>query len=422
MEICVVGCSHQTAPLAIREKLAFSPEQTRAALQLWEKRFPWVEAVLLSTCNRVEIYLASEMATIPPATDVVDFLGECHGLTRQDFADLCFALCTPQSLEHLFRVAAGLESMVLGEPQILFQVKQAYQWATEMGTVGPLLHIVFQGAFRAARRVASETEIQKRRVSIPSIAVSDFGRAVFERFEDKLVLVIGAGKMAEETIRYLRAEGAQRIVIINRHLERAHQLAERCQGEVRPWEELAAVLREADVVVSTTGAEQPIVTREMLSRVIAARLERPLFVLDLAVPRDFEPAIATMPGVYLYCLDDLMDVCQKNREARDKELPRADEIVAQEVGSVLANLRQRTVGPVIQQLRKDWESVKEQELRRLFNKLSDLDPAIQAEIRLAFDRLINKLLHPPLSSLREYSQSGAHQEMIEAIRKLFRHS
>jgi len=421
MEICVVGCSHQTAALAIREKLAFSPEQARTALQLWENRFPWVEVVILSTCNRVEFYLASELLPLPSVSDVMGFLAECRGLTEEEFAHACFALYTPQSLEHLFRVASGLESMVLGEAQILSQVKQAYQWSTELGVVGPLLHIVFQGAFRAARRVASETGIQKRRLSIPSIAVGDFARAVFERFEDKLVLVIGAGKMGEETLRYLRQEGAKQIVVVNRHLDKARQLAERWQGNVRPWEELPLVLREADVVVSTTGAEQPIVTRDMLGSVISARVDRPLFVLDLAVPRDFEPSIAEMPGVYLYCLEDLADVCRKNREARDRELPQANEIVAQEVAALMADLRRRTVSPFIQRLRKDWESVKEQELHRLFNKLSDLDPEIQAEIRLAFDRLVNKLLHPPLSSLRQYSQTGAHQEIIEALRKLFQH-
>lgn len=421
MEICVVGCAHQTAPLSIREKLAFSPDQLREALRLWQQRFPWVEAIILSTCNRVEIYLAGEMTPIPPVSEVIDFLADCRGLSEEDFAHTCFALYHPQSLEHLFRVASGLESMVLGEPQILAQVKQAYQWANESGTVGPVLHMVFQGALRAARRVASETGIQKRRVSIPSIAVSDFAKAIFERFEDKLVLVIGAGKMGEETLRYLRQEGAQRVLIVNRHSEKAQRLAERWQGDVLPWEQLHRVLAQADIVVSTTGAEQPIVTREMLDSVITARIDRPLFILDLAVPRDFEPSIAQMPGVYLYCLDDLAEVCRKNREARDRELPQAEELVAQEVAALMANLRHRTVGPVIQQLRKDWEAVKEQELQRLFNKVADLDPGVQAEIRLAFDRLVNKLLHRPVSSLRECSQDGMRQEMIEALRKLFRH-
>lgn len=421
MEICVVGCTHQTAPLAIREKLAFSPEQVREALELWQHRFPWVEVVILSTCNRVEIYLASEMTPIPPVSEVIEFLASYRGVTEQDFVHTCFALYDPQSLEHLFRVASGLESMVLGEPQILAQVKQAYQWASEMGRVGPVLHMVFQGALRTARRVASETGIQKRRVSIPSIAVGDFAKAVFERFDDKRILVIGAGKMGEETLRYLREEGAQNVLIVNRNLEKAQRLAERWQGDAFSWEQLPKVLYQADIVVSTTGAEQPIVTREMLSSVIAARIDRPLFILDLAVPRDFEPSIAGMPGVYLYCLDDLAEVCRKNREARDRELPQAEKLVGQEVAAIMADLRRRTVGPVIRQLRKDWESVKEQELQRLFNKLSSLDPAVQAEIRLAFDRLVNKLLHTPLSSLRECSQDGMRQEMIDLLRKLFRY-
>ncbi|MGQ9504327.1 MAG: glutamyl-tRNA reductase [Thermogutta sp.] len=426
MEISVVGCTHQTAPLAIREKLAFSPEQIRAALRLWEQRYPWVEAVILSTCNRVELYLASEMTLLPPVSETINFLAECRRLAPEDFVHACFALDHPQSLEHLFRVASGLESMVLGETQILSQVKQAYQWAKETGTVGPVLNLVFQRALRTARRVASETEIQKRRVSIPSVAVGDFAKGIFERFDDKIILVIGAGKMGEETLRYLREEGARNIFVINRHMEKAQRLADRWQGQIFPWEQLPWALSQADIIVSTTGAEQPIVTREMLSSVIAARVDRPLFILDLAVPRDFEPAIAEMPGVYLYCLDDLTEVCRKNREARGRELPHAEKLVAQEVASLVGELRRCTVGPVIQQLRKDWESVKERELQRLFNKLANLDrgnldPAVQAEIRLAFDRLVNKLLHPPLLSLREYSQDGIGQEMIELVRKLFRH-
>jgi len=233
--------------------------------------------------------------------------------------------------------------------------------------------------------------------------------------------VIGAGKMGEETLRYLREEGAQNVLIVNRHLEKAQRLAERWQGEFFSWEQLHQVLYQADIVVSTTGAERPIVTHEMLSSVIAARIDRPLFILDLAVPRDFEPSIAEMPGVYLYCLDDLAEVCRRNREARDRELPQAEKVVAQEVTAIMADLRRRTVGPVIQQLRRDWESVKDQELQRLFNKLANLDPGVQAEIRLAFDRLVNKLLHTPLSSLRECSQDGMRQEMIDLLRKLFRH-
>lgn len=420
MEICVVGCSHRTTPLEIREKLAFSPQQVRDALALWQDRYEYVEAVLLSTCNRVEVCLASEMESLPPPCDVIAFLADFHSLPVGRVVSAFYSYSMEEALRHLFAVSAGLDSMVLGEPQILSQVKQAYQWATELGTVGPILHTVFQGARRAARRVASETTIQQRRVSIPSIAVGDFAKGIFEHFGDKRVLVIGAGEMAEETLRYLREEGANRIVVTNRHRDRAEELAERWQGTVSDWQNLFQTLCEADVVISTTGAEKPIVMRDTVARVMARRPDRPLFVLDLAVPRDFEPVIAEMPGVFLYCLDDLEEVCQKNREARDRELPRALQTIDQEVDAVMGALRERAVGPFIRELRRDWEAVKEQELQRLFNKHPDLTPQARQDIRLSFDRLVNKLLHSPLSWIREYSQNNSPQELIALLRKLFR--
>jgi glutamyl-tRNA reductase len=419
MKLQVVGCSHHGTSLAVRERLAFSPEQTCTALERWRQAFPGAEAVVLSTCNRVEIYAATENHAPPTRQQVAEFLARFHGLEPAEVAEHLFELGGEEALKHLFLVACSLDSMVVGEPQILSQVKQAYQAATEHESTGPLLHTAFQAALMVARRVAGETAIHQRRVSIPSVAVADFARQIFERFDDKHTVVVGAGEMAEETLRYLRDEGAHQITIVNRHLERAEQAAERWHGRAASWDQLTEALATADLVISTTAADQPIVDRQHFERIQRARHGRPLFILDLAVPRDFDPAIGKRPDVYLYSIDDLRAACERNRRQRDKQLPAAMRIIEQEVARFMAQWYHRSIGPVIEQLRQGWEKPKEEELRRLLNKLPNLDERTREEIRRSFDRLVNKLLHPPLESLRVESRKGVPSALVEALAKLF---
>jgi len=419
MNLRMVGCSHHDAPIALRERLAFSPEQAREALERFGREFPDVEAVLVSTCNRVELYTASESAACPGVEQVCRFLGDFHGLEPKAIAAPLRERCDEDAVRHLFTVASSLDSMVVGEPQILSQVKQAYELASQGHSVGPLVHAMFQAAVKVARRVAGETSIHQRRVSIPSVAVCEFAQQIFDRFDDKKTLVIGAGEMAEETLRYLREHGARDVTVINRSPDRGAELAARWKGRAVPWEQLLPALAGADLVVSTTGAEEPIVTLAGFLSVEASRGGGPLFVLDLAVPRDFDPAIAERPGVYLYCLDDLRQTCELNRAERDRELPAARRIVEQEAGRFMADLRHRATGPIIRQLRRDWEKLKEDELRRLLNKLPALDERGQAEIRESFDRLINKLLHPPLESLRDEARHGIPRALMDALARLF---
>jgi glutamyl-tRNA reductase len=419
MRLEVVGCNHRSAPIGFRERLAFTEAETTRALDQFHQAFPAAEAVLLSTCNRVELYVATAHEALPTRAQVAAFLAHFHAL---DAAELLPCLYEHQDRDaacHLFLVAASLDSMVLGEPQILAQVKQAYQRAVEEHHAGPLMHAMFQYALKTARRIASETSIHERRVSIPSVAVADFAQQIFERFDDKKTLVIGAGEMAEETLRYLQHEGAHDVTVINRSFDHACELALRWQGRALPWEQLLAALAKMDLVISTTGADQSLVREADFRRVHQARYGKPLFVLDLAVPRDFDPAIGDLAGIYLYSIDDLRAACERNRLERDKELPAAQSIVEQETDLFMADLHARASGPIIRRLQEGWQKPKDDELRRLFNKLPGLEETAREEIRQSFDRLLNKLLHLPLESLRDESRHGIPHALLDALARLF---
>jgi len=421
MKLQMIGCSHHHSSVAVRERLAFSPVQVGQALDDLQRRFPHTEAVLLSTCNRVEVYTASDDPQSAPSHEqVAQFMADFHQLPVYEIFDDLFERTGEDAVRHLFSVAASLDSMVVGEPQILAQVKQAYELAKNRNSIGPLTHAIFQAAVRVAKRVTSETSLHQRRVSIPSVAVGDFASQIFERFDDKHVLVIGAGEMAEETLRYLQSEGARHVTVVNRRLERAQQLATRWQGRAEPWEQLSQELTRADLVISTTGASEPVVTLERYKHIESTRYQRPLFVLDLAMPRDFEPAIGDRLGVYLYSIDDLEAACLKNRRERDRELPTALHIIEQETSRFMTELHHRSTAPIIRRLREGWQQPKEEELRRLINKLPELDERSRNEISQSFDRLINKLLHPPLESLRSEAEKGPPHGLLDALKRLFR--
>lgn len=421
MNLRMVGCSHHSSGVAVREQLAFTPEQAAEALAAWNAERPGSEAVLLSTCNRVEFYAAAPSDQLPPCPQLMKRqLANSHGLSLESFSTDLVTLRDEQVVTHLFRVAASLDSMVLGEPQILSQVKQAYEMATEIGATGPLTHGCFQSALRVARRVASETALHRHRVSIPSVAISDFAGRIFERFDDKRVLVIGAGEMADETLRYLMDKGSRDVIVINRNQQRAEQLADEYRGTAAAFDQLDAQLIRADLVISTTAAGGPIVPLDRYRQHIGpGRDQRPLFILDLAMPRDFDPAIGEELGVYLYSIDDLSAACDANRKARERELPAAERIVTEERDRFFIEARHQASAPVIARLRQGLEEPKHAELQRLFNKLPDLDDASRAEIEQFANRLMNKMLHPPMESLRDESKRGSPHGLLDALSRLF---
>lgn len=421
MKLQMVGCSHHNASVELRERLAFTPEAAREALHRLRDRFPDVEAVLLSTCNRVELYVASENSeSCPSHADVVHFLADFHKLDANEIFDDLFERTGEDFVRHLFTVAASLDSMVVGEAQIIAQVKQAYELATKENSVGPITNSAFQAALRVAKRIATETALQQKRLSVPSVAVAEYARQFFERFDDKKVLVIGAGEMAEETLRYLVDEGVRDVTIVNRTLTRASDLASKMVGKAEPWDRLNHHVVSADLIVSATGATEPIITYQSFARLHEERYQRPLLILDMAVPRDFEASIGDYTGVYLYGVDDLKAACDRNRKEREREWPKAERIIEDETVRFMKDLHHRATGPTIKRLRERAEEIKNEEITRLHNKLGDIDPKVKAEVGKSFDRLINKLLHPPLESLRDEAQYGSPHGLLAALKRLFK--
>lgn len=418
----MVGCSHHSTPLAIRELISFSEVQCKEALSKLRDRFQDCEFVLLNTCNRVELYAGAQAEESCPSTeDMVAFVTEYHGQTQEAFDGHFLKLEDHDAIEHLFTVASSIDSIVVGESQIAAQVHDSYSKATEMGLAGPTMHAVFQHANQVVKRVTNETEIHRRRISVPSVAVSEIASEFFERFDDKQILVIGSGDMGVETLQYLKGAGASRVTIVNRSMERAEKVANQFSVKAAEWERLDSLLIDSDLVVSTTGADQAIVTESRFRSISTARKKGTLLILDLAVPRDFEASIGHFPGVYLYSVDDLQIVCDRNRSFREQQLPKAGRIVREEVERLLGDVKHRSSTATIRALREQTDLIKQSELDRLFGKktMQGCSQEMQTEIAQSFDRLTNKLLHSPLQSIRDVAQTDQRESLVSALRKLF---
>jgi glutamyl-tRNA reductase len=424
MILLAVGCSHRNAPVAVRERLAFPDELLPAAFNAAQQRLG-CEAVVVSTCNRVELYLARSGTDRGPleADEAAAFFAACHGLPVADVRPHLYSHFQGDAVRHLFRVAASLDSLIVGEGQIAGQIKKAYETALVHGGAGPLLNVLFPQARRVARRVRTETGISRGRVSVSSAAV-DYVRQVFDRFSDKTVLVIGAGKMGGLTLRHLRELRPKRIVVTNRSPEKAQAMAAGCGGEAAPWDRLDDLLVAADIVLSTTGAPEPIVTRDRWRPILARRTGGPAVILDIAVPRDFDPAIHDGDRTCLFNIDDLARTREATLADRRKHVAPAEEIVEQETQRFLREWARRRHGSAIALLRQDFESKKQEVLRDLLKRLNGrLTDADRATVEGAFNLLQNRFLNGPISALKEETQAdpnaaGGHT-LLDALRKLF---
>jgi glutamyl-tRNA reductase len=420
-QLLVVGCSFRNTAVAVRERLAFHEGSLPRALEALTVRYG-CEAVILSTCNRVELYLARVEAPVPLDADLVaEFLAEFHRLPVGELQPHIFHRQDAEAVRHLFRVAASLDSLIVGEGQIAGQVKQAYELARESATVGPLLNSLFQHARLVAKRVRSETGIAKGHVSVSSAAV-DYVRQVFEHFDDKTILVIGAGKMGELTLRHLRELRPRRIWVTNRSPEKAQTVAAGCGGTALPWDQLDSALVKADIVLSTTGALEPIVTLERFRKISAGRTRGTQVILDIAVPRDFDPRIHDGEYTFLFNIDDLMRIRERTLQDRLKQVGPAEAIVEQEQRRFLKEWTRRRHGPVIARLTQDFEAkrqaIVQQLLGRLNGRLTDAD---KAYIEGAFRLLQNQFLHGPITALTEEPHEGhSGHTLLDALRKLFR--
>jgi glutamyl-tRNA reductase len=423
MNLQVVYCTHQTASLSVRERLAFSsPDHLSDAYNALKERFPQCEFVIISTCNRVEIYTAHDVpGSGPDLRQIAQFLSEYHDVPLDDFYSELSEKSGTDAVKHLFDVASSIDSMVLGESQIVNQVKSAYDAAARATACGLLTNTLFQRALTVSGRVRTETRLSEGRISIASVAVIDFGKSIFDSFADKTVLVIGAGEMGEETLRYLKSEGVKRILVCNRNPDRALRLAHEFGGIARDWATLDDCLAEADVIVSTTGADRPIIDVPRFKAVRKKTGDRPVFILDVAAPRDFDPAVGKIDdNVFLYDIDDLEATCQRNRKNRAHEIEVALKIIEEETARFVHDLNHKSTGPIIKQLREHWQDISRQELDQLFRKSPNLAEPDRQAIERTVDRIVNKLLHPPLEVLRDESRDGTPHGLLDAIRRLFR--
>ncbi len=418
--LIVLGLNHTTAPLDLRERLVFTPPQRKEALTELRRQFEQCEAVLLSTCNRVELYVARQTHGHPKQSELAEFLAASRGVKLEEFQSSLYEKSERDVVKHLFSVASSLDSMVLGETQILGQVREAYDAACEAGTAGPMLHPLFQRAAAVAKQVMTQTTLGEGRTSVATVAV-DYARRIFDVFSDKTVLSIGAGKMARLMLSNMAALKPRKLLVCNRDRAKAEALAREFGGSAVAMEDLADHLAASDIVVSGTGSSEPIITRALFETVMRRRRYRPVFLIDIAVPRDVAGDVAKVENVYLYNMDDLQQAVMATRSRRGAAAEAAGEIVEREVREFVAWNRARMMGPLIDQLYQKSHAVAQEELGRIVGKLSALSPEDQRQLEELTRRIVNKLLHDPVQALRESDADHAPMsQYLHAIQQLFK--
>jgi glutamyl-tRNA reductase len=424
VRLLALGVDHRSAPASVREALAFGGTKCAQGLDLLAQHFPGNEFVILSTCNRVEVYAAGCSEQAPQTEALADLLVEFHGISSDVFYQHLLSYHDQGVVDHLFKVAASLESLVIGEGQILGQVRQAYREAVDCKTVGPIFHPVFQAALRVGKLVRERTGMDQGKLSVASVAV-DLATEVFDSFADKTVLVIGAGKMGETTLQHLKGLKPGTILITNRDPQRALSAAARWNGRAVPFERLGQALIDADLIISTTAAPEPIVTFEQYLRVQRARRNRLALILDIAIPRDFDPRIGELDQVMLYHVDDLRAQAEQNRLQRCKGIDPALTIIDRETAACYASLRhQHAVGLLLQQLGNHADQIRQRELDALFATRPNLPEADRTAIAHMAMRLQNQFLHHPRAAVRsvvtEPHEDHEHpHRFLDAVRHLF---
>jgi len=410
MAFNILGLNHKTAPVALREKLAFSEDRLVAALRALRQERGVAEVVILSTCNRTEVYWAGSAS----GEELSQWL-ERHHEEGLDLTASVYVHQEKHAVEHAFNVASGLDSMVLGEAQILGQLKNAYRIAQETGSTGPHLNKLFQAAFSTAKRVRSETQIGANAVSLASATVS-LARRMYSDFSTHTALMIGAGEMIALAARHFAAAGVKRVVIANRTLVNAQPLAAELSGYAVDLSHLDKELAEADIVVSCTASPAPLITKAAAAAAVRTRRHRPIFMVDLAVPRDIDPAVADLEDVYLFSIDDLQQLIDENRQQRELAAGDAKVVISEEVARFLQDARAKEAGPAIRALRQQADAIRQQTLEQA-QRIVSAGKSTEEAMEFLANTLTNRLLHAPTQALRQAAES-AETVVSEALTRI----
>jgi glutamyl-tRNA reductase len=417
MELIVIGLNHKTAPIEIRERLAFQESEMEKAL-VQAKTLPSLkENMILSTCNRVEIY-ATARETDKTILDLKNFLSQYHHLPLKEFEKNLYLLIGEEAVRHVFRVASSLDSMVVGEPQILGQIKSAYNIAAESKSSGVILHRLLNRAFHVAKRVRTETKLSNSAVSVSSVAV-ELAKKIFGTLKKRTVLLIGAGEMIELAARHLVTGGVEKILVTNRTFERAAGLAQEFQGEAIRFEEMALGLKRADIVISATHSTQTIISHDQIAKVMRERKQKPIFFIDIADLRDIEPKVGNIENIYLYNIDDLQKVANDNIQDREKEARKAEAIVQDEVGKFVQWYQSLEVTPTIVALRKKFEEIRDKEVAKILSTHPNFSEKERQSIEALTSAIINKILHDPITLIKHKNEEAMADLYLDTLRTLF---
>ena len=417
MNLVLVGASHHSAPVDLRERIDFSRRGVPEALSVLAEIPGITEVAILSTCNRSELYATCD-ATAKLREGLVSFMSSYHDVPESELATHLYMRHDADAVRHLFRTAAGLDSAVVGEPQILGQVKDAYTTAAQHGYTGPLLNRLFHWSFAVGKRVRSDTGIGEGAVSVSYAAIS-LARKIFGSLKGLRALLIGAGEMAELTATHLRSQQVGQIYVASRTAARATVLAAKVDGESVPWEDITARLSSADIVVTATGSATPIVTRRQIDAAMQPRRDRPLFVMDIGLPRDVEPSTGDIEQVFLYNIDDLRTIVRENLTRRQSQVDRGELLVEEEVDRFVVWMRSRAAIPTVVALRHRFESIRQSELTRLAPKLATLPPGSRERVEEVTRLLVEKLLLAPTEHLKAVTDQEMVATYADALTHLF---
>ena len=418
MEIVLVGLNHRTAPVEVRERVSFTAEQARRASEVLRSKGILEETLVLSTCNRSEVYGVPPETSRECAPGLSTFLSEFHSVRMDELNGSLYHHYDREAVRHLFRVAAGLDSMMLGEAEILGQVRDAYRLAYEQGATGPVLNRLFQGALEVGKRVRSETELGTRPMSVASAGVK-LAERIFGRLDERSALVLGGGTISEQVIAQLHDRGIARLYIMNRSRERADGLAKQYRGDVLPWGEWEKALPMPDVIVSSVSAEEVVLRREIVEQAMEQRANRALFLMDLGLPRNIDGGVGKLYNVYLYSMDDLAEIVAQNRQARENEIPKADSIVEEHVGRFLSWEASVELIGLINELRTRMREERAKFIHARVESIKHMTPADRVQVEKWMDDLLENLLLEPAQRLRGEKDLRRKIHNVEALRELF---